>query len=39
MQMLARGRLYDPDTQQPIKITGVGLVKENKVLFADTFIS
>ena len=36
-KLLARGRLYDDVLDKPIKITGKGLVKENKSLFADTY--
>ena len=33
---ILRGRLYDESKQRPLKITGRGLVKEYKELFADT---
>jgi hypothetical protein len=36
-KLLARGRLYDDVLERPIKVTGKGLVKENKSLFADTY--
>ena len=36
-KLLARGRLYDEDGLKPMKITGLGLIRENKPLFADTY--
>jgi hypothetical protein len=36
-KLLAKGRLYDNDKEKPLPITGSGLVRENKVLFADTY--
>lgn len=36
-KLLAKGRLYDNDKEKPLQITGSGLVRENKVLFSDTY--
>lgn len=36
-KLLAKGRLYDNDKEKPLPITGSGLVRENKLLFADTY--
>ena len=34
-KLLARGRLYDEARERPLKVTGAGLVAENKALFSD----
>lgn len=37
-KLLARGRLYDENKEKPLKITGIGLVREYKSLFEDTYV-
>ena len=36
-KLLARGRLYDNEKEKPLQITGNGIVRENKLLFYDTY--
>ena len=36
-KLLAKGRLYDKDREKPLQITGNGLVRENSLLFSDTY--
>lgn len=36
-KMLARGRLVDPETSKPLKISCGGLIRDNESLFSDTF--
>lgn len=36
-KLLAKGRLYDNEKEKPLQITGNGLVRENRALFADTY--
>ena len=36
-KLLAKGRLYDNEKEKPLQITGNGLVRENKILFSDTY--
>lgn len=36
-KLLAGGRLYDNEKEKQLRITGNSLVRENKILFSDTF--
>lgn len=36
-KMLARGRLVDPETSKPLKISCGSLIRDNESLFSDTF--
>ena len=36
-KMLARGRLVDPETEKPLKVSCASLIRDNEVLFSDTF--
>lgn len=36
-KMLARGRLVDNETEKPLKISCASLIRDNELLFRDTF--
>jgi hypothetical protein len=36
-KMLARGRLYDSDRDKPLRVSGASLIRDNEILFVDTF--
>ena len=36
-KLLARGMLYDSDREKPLKISGRSLVRDQELLFSDTY--